>query len=190
MKHNRREDEEIDQQTYARAEENIRQRVEPSLFEGYERTKRFKREANGNAKKAAKKGIPIPTEEDLKNYPTMLRMIAEEKVALLAEYGEEHPEWKARKDAEAQRDAEAARALAELQNSPRQQNKRNPSICPKCGSSDTVVLGSTNRPSVGRAIVGGAIAGRTGAAIGGLTGKKMRTQFLCRSCGHRWTVKV
>ena len=70
--------------------------------------------------------------------------------------------------------------------SPKKLNKKNKSICPKCGSSDTIVLGSTKKASFTRAIVGGAIAGVPGAMVGSTTGKKMRVEMMCRSCGARW----
>lgn len=75
------------------------------------------------------------------------------------------------------------------------QNRHNPTICPKCGSYDTMVIGSGNRVSIGRAIVGGAIgsmvspeAAAVGAGVGAVTGKKSRTEMVCRTCGARWYV--
>ncbi len=68
-------------------------------------------------------------------------------------------------------------------------DKANPTVCPKCGSRNSEVLGSTNRVSLGRAVVGNAIAGVPGAMVGAMTGKKQRHEFICRDCGHRWIVK-
>ena len=90
----------------------------------------------------------------------------------------------------ASRKAASARAAALASApSPKKLNKRNRTVCPRCGSSDTFVMGSTNRPSFVRAAVGHAIAGTPGAIVGSMTGKKMRHEFICRSCGKRWRVK-
>lgn len=56
--------------------------------------------------------------------------------------------------------------------------------CPKCRSTQITYGG--NRPSIGRALVGGAVAGGAGAAIGGLTGKK--GYAVCLNCGKRWKI--
>lgn len=69
----------------------------------------------------------------------------------------------------------------------RRMNRKNPTICPKCGSSNTAFLGKKGGVSVGRAIVGGAVFGVAGAAVGAATGKKK--EMICRDCGHRWTFK-
>lgn len=69
---------------------------------------------------------------------------------------------------------------------PKKLNRRNASICPKCGSPDTVLMGSTKKVSVSRAVVGGVMFGPVGAGVGAMTGKKQRHEFLCRSCGARW----
>lgn len=54
--------------------------------------------------------------------------------------------------------------------------------CPKCKSTS---LTTTNKKlSVGRAVVGGALLGGTGAVLGGLTSKKV--ELLCMNCGHRF----
>lgn len=58
------------------------------------------------------------------------------------------------------------------------------SRCPKCRSTQITYGG--NRPSIGRALVGGAVAGGAGAAIGGLTGKK--GYAVCLNCGKRWKI--
>lgn len=58
------------------------------------------------------------------------------------------------------------------------------SKCPKCRSTQITYGG--NRPSIGRALVGGAVAGGAGAAIGGLTGKK--GYAVCLNCGKRWKI--
>ena len=54
--------------------------------------------------------------------------------------------------------------------------------CPKCKSTS---LTTTNKKlSVGRAVVGGALLGGTGAVLGGLTSKKV--ELLCMNCGHKF----
>lgn len=77
----------------------------------------------------------------------------------------------------------------------KQLNKRNPAICPKCGSSNTEYLGKKGGVSTGRmvagaaigAAVGGGVGELAGAAVGATTGKKK--EMLCRDCGHRWEFK-
>lgn len=75
------------------------------------------------------------------------------------------------------------------------QNRHNPTICPKCGSRDTMVLGSGKKVSVGRAVVGGAVGSMVnpvgtavGAGVGAMTGKRNRTEMVCRTCGARWYI--
>lgn len=54
--------------------------------------------------------------------------------------------------------------------------------CPKCHSTS---LTTTNKKlSVGRALVGGALIGGTGAVLGGLTSKKV--ELLCMNCGYKF----
>lgn len=54
--------------------------------------------------------------------------------------------------------------------------------CPKCHS--THIFCGSERFNAGRAVVGGALFGAAGAAIGGVTGKKL--EFKCMKCGHTW----
>lgn len=56
--------------------------------------------------------------------------------------------------------------------------------CHKCKSASISYGG--NRPSLGRAAVGGVLAGAAGATIGGLTGKK--GYAVCLNCGKRWKI--
>lgn len=56
--------------------------------------------------------------------------------------------------------------------------------CPRCKSTSITYGGP--KPSIGRAVVGGAIAGPAGATIGGLTGKK--GYAVCLNCGKRWKI--
>lgn len=56
--------------------------------------------------------------------------------------------------------------------------------CPRCHSTSITYGG--NRPSVGRAIIGDAVAGPAGAVIGGMSGKK--GYAVCLNCGKRWKI--
>lgn len=57
-------------------------------------------------------------------------------------------------------------------------------FCPKCHSAS--VTYRDKKLSVGRAVVGGAIAGGAGAVLGGLTSKKGKMK--CLNCGHEWKI--
>lgn len=59
---------------------------------------------------------------------------------------------------------------------------RNMAKCPRCGS--TSISYDTKKLSVGRAIVGDAVAGPAGAILGGLSSKK--GYGVCLKCGKRW----
>lgn len=86
-------------------------------------------------------------------------------------------------------------ATLQTADTPKQLNKKNPTICPKCGSSNTEYLGKKGGVSGGRmvagaaigAAVGGGIGELAGAAVGATTGKKK--EMLCRNCGYRWVFK-
>lgn len=54
--------------------------------------------------------------------------------------------------------------------------------CPRCHS--TQIFCGSESFNMGRAVVGGALFGAAGAAIGGVTGKKL--EFKCMKCGHTW----
>lgn len=56
--------------------------------------------------------------------------------------------------------------------------------CPRCGS--TSLSYDTKKLSIGRALVGDAIAGAPGAILGGLSSKK--GYAVCLNCGKRWKV--
>lgn len=56
--------------------------------------------------------------------------------------------------------------------------------CPKCHSTHVQFI--VKKLSVGRAVVGGAIAGPTGAILGGLSSKKGKLK--CLKCGHSWKI--
>ena len=71
----------------------------------------------------------------------------------------------------------------------KERNKRNPSICPNCGSNDTFVLGENVRPSALGALAGSSQAGFLGAAAGAAMLGKRRPVMMCRRCGRRWEVK-
>lgn len=57
-------------------------------------------------------------------------------------------------------------------------------FCPKCHS--TSITFSTKKLSVGRALVGSAVAGSAGAVLGGLSSGK--GYAVCLNCGKRWKV--
>lgn len=54
--------------------------------------------------------------------------------------------------------------------------------CPKCKS--TSLTFQNKKLSVGRAAVGGVLAGPVGLAVGGLTSKKGKV--MCMNCGYKW----
>lgn len=55
-------------------------------------------------------------------------------------------------------------------------------FCPKCKSTNLTLV--NKKLSIGRAIVGGVVAGEVGAMLGGLTSKKGKVK--CINCGHTW----
>lgn len=62
--------------------------------------------------------------------------------------------------------------------------------CPSCGSCDVTLIRDTGRTlSVGKAVVGAALAGTPGAIIGATMGKKGKREYLCNSCGRRYRVR-
>lgn len=62
--------------------------------------------------------------------------------------------------------------------------------CPRCGSEDVALVGDTGRPlSAGKAMVGAAVAGPAGAAVGAMLGKRGHREYVCLSCGHRYRAK-
>ena len=56
--------------------------------------------------------------------------------------------------------------------------------CPKCKS--TSISYDTKKLSIGRALVGDAVAGPVGAVLGGLTSNK--GYCVCLNCGKRWKI--
>lgn len=61
---------------------------------------------------------------------------------------------------------------------------RNMAKCPHCGS--TSISYDTKKLSIGRALVGYAIAREPGAIMGGLSSKK--GYAVCLNCGKRWKI--
>lgn len=59
--------------------------------------------------------------------------------------------------------------------------------CPHCGSSSIQYVDRRKQLSLGRAAVGGVLAGGTGAILGGLTSKKHKGGLICLKCGHVFT---
>ena len=88
------------------------------------------------------------------------------------------------------RQIERARAEEEeqqrMQRLASQQEKvyRNMAKCPRCGS--TSLSYDTKKLSIGRTLVGDAIAGAPGAVLGGLSSKK--GYAICLNCGKKWKV--
>ena len=61
---------------------------------------------------------------------------------------------------------------------------KNMAKCPRCGS--TSLSYDTKKLSIGRALVGDAVAGAPGAILGGLSSKK--GYAICLKCGKRWKI--
>lgn len=59
-------------------------------------------------------------------------------------------------------------------------------FCPKCKSTSITYVEKHKKLSIGRAVVGGALAGETGAILGGLTSKKVKGKVKCLNCGYEW----
>lgn len=102
-----------------------------------------------------------------------------------AKLAERHAEIKAR-------EAELKEREAELKEQQRENWEKLAGImasskvasCPKCHS--TSISYDTKKVSVGRALVGDAVAGPTGAIIGGLSSKK--GYAVCLKCGKCWKI--
>ncbi len=67
----------------------------------------------------------------------------------------------------------------------KQEKQKSPEkiICPKCNGDQLTADGK--KLSIGRAIVGNAVAGPVGAILGGSSSKKVK--ITCLNCGHSWT---
>lgn len=66
----------------------------------------------------------------------------------------------------------------------KQLKKEGIAYCPKCHS--TSITFTEKRLSIGRAAVGGVLAGGAGAVLGGLSSKKGKNK--CMKCGYEWKV--
>ena len=95
-----------------------------------------------------------------------------------AKLAERHAEIKARDAELKERQKENWAKLAGIVESSRVAR------CPKCHS--TSISYDTKKLSVGRAIVGNAVAGPTGAILGGLSSNK--GYAVCLKCGKRWKI--
>lgn len=60
--------------------------------------------------------------------------------------------------------------------------------CPKCKSTSIQYVEHRKKLSIGRAVVGGVVAGAPGAVLGGLTSKKYKGNVKCLNCGHEWKI--
>lgn len=108
----------------------------------------------------------------LKNPDEALVIEQKEKVGLFKQVNKEAKKQSIEK---AEQKKEEKERLLKLQ-------KEGIPYCPKCHSTS---LTTTNKKlSVGRAAVGGALLGGTGAILGGLTSKKV--ELLCINCGHKF----
>lgn len=72
--------------------------------------------------------------------------------------------------------------------SPKKANRKNGTVCPKCGSHNTMPIASTKKLSAGRAVVGGVAFGAVGAVVGATSGHNSKVEFICRDCGRRWKI--
>lgn len=82
---------------------------------------------------------------------------------------------------QASREAATERAI-------KRAHKKNPALCPKCGSADVVVINSGFKPSLIGAAIGsseGFLGAVTGAALLG----RHRSELMCRRCGARWKLR-
>lgn len=62
--------------------------------------------------------------------------------------------------------------------------------CPKCGSTDVVLLNNTAKStSAGKAFIGAEAFGLEGMVVGAAMGKKGKREYLCNHCGKRYSVK-
>lgn len=86
----------------------------------------------------------------------------------------------------AEREREAAAARRRLQI--RAAHRRNPALCPNCGSGNVMVLGDKVRPSVVGAIAGSSL-GFIGSVAGAALLGKRRRELMCRDCGTRWVLR-
>lgn len=60
--------------------------------------------------------------------------------------------------------------------------------CPHCHSTSITYIEHRKKLSIGRAVVGGIVAGEAGAVLGGLTSKKVKGEVKCLNCGHTWKI--
>lgn len=108
----------------------------------------------------------------------------------LKNFGMTYKQWEEMglwKKTEEEKEREELQRLAAQQKKVVQQQEkiyRNMAKCPRCGS--TSLSYDTKKLSIGRALVGDAIAGAPGAIMGGLSSKK--GYAVCLNCGKRWKV--
>lgn len=101
---------------------------------------------------------------------TAQKMLDDYRSELRAKYYEEHPEKMTTQEF--------------VDDFNRRQAERKIPKCPRCKS--TSISYTTKQLSLGRAAVGGALAGPAGAVLGGVTSKK--GYAVCLNCGKKWKI--
>lgn len=109
---------------------------------------------------------------------------------LLDNFGMQRGQWEEmglwKKTGEEKKQEEQQRLAEQQQRLVKQQESiyKKMAKCPRCGS--TSLSYDTKKLSIGRALVGDAIAGAPGAILGGLSSKK--GYAVCLNCGKRWKI--
>lgn len=93
-------------------------------------------------------------------------------------------EAKAKAERKAKNKQATANLLNSLQTLSNLGKKDKTARCPKCGS--TSIQYTNKKLSLGRALVGDAVAGPTGVVLGGLSSKK--GYAVCLKCGKQWKI--
>lgn len=70
----------------------------------------------------------------------------------------------------------------------KQMDREGIAYCPKCKGTSIQYVEHRKQLSLGRALVGNAIAGPLGGAVGAVTSKKYKGQVKCLNCGHKWKI--
>lgn len=59
-----------------------------------------------------------------------------------------------------------------------------------CHSLNVLPITTERKVSIGKGLVGGALFGPVGAAVGAMSGKRGKTVFRCMDCGRTFEVKL